>query len=550
LVVLEDLVLKKGRVGKTSTGKKKKSPAVGIFSFDFLEFNFSDKIKLYFMFHLSFLLAIFPFFVFLVLLFWKKMALLKVSFITLFVATFLIIFYWQILPAALFSAYVKGLLVAFDILIIVLGTLFFLEVSRRFKIIENITYYLEGFSKDYRVRIILLSWFLENFLEGTAGFGAPSMVVAPLLIGMGIPILKAVILALLGNSASVVFGAAGTPIRVGFADLETSSVPFYAAFFNLAGVIVPVFMLWIATLQTKNQKEQFLEGLPFALWSGFSFWAASLITVPLGQEFPSIAGSLIGLFFVVLTLKLRIFIPPKIRQHPEYKPVKASLPAFKVFLPYLFLIILLVLGKIFLGQKFILAPFGFPYKFNLFNPGFAFILAGFLMIWLWPKKEKIAFQSLKEAFQKSFEPFLVIFAMSAFVQTMIFSGDNLSGFSSSIEIISQFLRTNFLPFLVPFLGALGSFLTGSATISNIMFGNIVKKSAELIGFQAAPLLGLLVVGGAAGNMIALADILVTEAAVGLKHQERQVIKGVIGPCLLYLFLVGIMGIFFMEILKI
>jgi len=502
------------------------------------------------MFNLSFLLAIFPFFVFLVLLFWRKMALLKVSFITLFVATFLIIFYWQILPSALFSAYAKGLFVAFDILIIVLGTLFFLEVSRRFKIIENITYYLEKFSKDYRVRIILLSWFLENFLEGTAGFGAPSMVVAPLLIGMGIPILKAVILALLGNSASVVFGAAGTPIRVGFADLDISSVPFYAAFFNLAGIFVPVFMLWVATLHTKNRKEQFLECLPFALWSGFSFWFASLISVPLGQEFPSITGSLIGFTAVLLTLKFGIFAPRNIRKHPEFKSLKASLPAFKVFLPYLFLIILLFLGKIFLGEKIISAPFGLPYKFNLFNPGFAFILAAFLMVWLWRKREKVVFQSFKEAFQKSFEPFLVIFAMSAFVQTMIFSGENLSGLTSSIATISQFFKTNFLPFLTPFLGAFGSFLTGSATISNIMFGNIVKKSAELIGFQAAPLLGLLVVGGAAGNMIALADILVTEAAVGLKHQERQVIRGVIGPCLLYLFLVGIMGMFFIEIFRI
>lgn len=77
---------------------------------------------------------------------------------------------------------------------------------------------------------------LENFLEGTAGFGTPSTVVAPLLIGLGLPPLQAVVITLLGNSASVVFGAAGTPIRVGFAGLDTAAVP-CLIYVLLAGVI-------------------------------------------------------------------------------------------------------------------------------------------------------------------------------------------------------------------------------------------------------------------------------------------------------------------------
>ena len=68
--------------------------------------------------------------------------------------------------------------------------MFFLEVTKGLKIIESISYHLETFSKDLRVQVIMLAWLFEAFLEGTAGFGVPAAVVAPLLIGLGIKPIK------------------------------------------------------------------------------------------------------------------------------------------------------------------------------------------------------------------------------------------------------------------------------------------------------------------------------------------------------------------------
>jgi lactate permease len=148
-------------------------------------------------FNLSFVLAVSPFVIFLILLLAKKMNLLLVSVITLGIVLLTQIFYWQILPVFLLNSIVKGFLVAFDIFIIIIGAIFFLEVLMSLKVIDNVGRYLESVLGDYRVQMILLAWFFENFIEGTAGFGTPSTIVAPLLVSLGLSPLKAVIVSFL-----------------------------------------------------------------------------------------------------------------------------------------------------------------------------------------------------------------------------------------------------------------------------------------------------------------------------------------------------------------
>jgi len=430
-----------------------------------------------------------------------------------------------------------------DIFIIIFGAIFFLEILRHQKIIDNISYYLESFSKDYRIQIILLAWFLENFLEGTAGFGTPSTVVAPLLIGLGLSPFKAVVIALLGNSASVVFGGAGTPIRVGMAGLETSAVPWLAAAINCIGLIVPIMMLNVMTTGAKNKREQFWPALPFAIWSGIAFVLPSLfIALWLGPEFPSILGSIIGLILIIITTRLGIFMPKQTHSLSAKKIPIHNLSWFKTILPYVLLILFLVAGKIWLSGVNILIPLGINHNFNLFNPGFAFILAGLVTLFREKNQKEIIGNSIKIAIKGAIEPFLVIAVMSAIVQIMINSGNNLSGWPSSIALIAKIFENSLLPLLAPIAGAFGSFITGSATIANIMFGKLLSDTAQLLNINTAKILALTLVGGAAGNMVALADMLAAEAVAGLRHQERSLLQNLIGPCLIYVFLAGLVGL--------
>jgi len=492
--------------------------------------------------NLPIILAITPFIFFIFFLIINKTSLLKASLITLILYTTLALVYWKIIPSFLLISYGKGFFVALDILIIIFGAIFFLEILKDLKIISNISYYLESFSKDYRVQIIVIAWFFEAFLEGTAGFGTPAAIAVPLLIGLGLTPIRALIVGLLGNSTAGVFGAVGTPINVGFAGLSVYSVPIISALINCVGFIVPALMLWSITSGRINRKKEFIDALPFAIWSGIAFVIPSLFFANFWPEFPSILGSIVGLILVIITTKFRIFIPKETLSLKNEKDLSFTLSPFKSFLPYVILVIFLILGKVFLGKLGIPLNFGFNHIFNVFNPGFAFIAAGLIVALIWKSNRKILSDSTREALNGSIGPFFVIVSMLAMVQVMINSSQNYSGLPSAITIIAKFFETSLLPFYAPFIGAFGGFITGSVTVSNILFGNLFHTASLGLHFNSEVILSLGVVGAAAGNMIALADILTAEAVAGVKNSERQILKGVFIHCLIYLGLVGLIGI--------
>jgi lactate permease len=493
--------------------------------------------------HLPIILAVIPFLFFLFFLFVLKANLLKTSIITLVLYTIFAIFYWDIIPSFLFASYGKGVFVAVDILIIIFGAIFFLEILKDLKIIKNISHYLSRISKDYRIQVILIAWFFECFIEGTAGFGTPAAIAVPLLVGLGIPPIRALVVGLLGNSVPGVFGAAGTPIKVGFSTLNVVSVPFYASLLNIVGLIVPVFMMWIITRDRPNRKKEFIEVLPFAIWSGFLFVSFSILFLKLfGQEFPSILGSIAGMIVAVLSIKLKIFTPKNELTITENTENVNTMSAFKSFLPYIVLVIFLILGKIILGKIGFPVGIGFKHTFNLFNPGLIFALSAFVIIIFWKSKKEVIFVSVKKAIQGAIIPFFVIASMLAMVEIMKNSGNNFSGIPSAINIIAKAIESNFLPFFAPFAGAFGALLTGSVTASNIMFGTLFNTTAISSGFNQSIILALLVVGAGIGNMVALADILTAEAVIGEKNAERKILKGVLIPCLTCLFIIGIIGL--------
>jgi lactate permease len=494
------------------------------------------------------LLSLFPFLVFLFLLLIKKVPLLLSSLITLALYTFLAIFYWKIMPSFLYASYGKGFFVALDIFIIIFGAIFFLEILKDLKIIKNISYYLGSLSKDYRIQIIIIAWFLECFIEGTAGFGTPAAIAVPILMGLGLTPIRALVVGLLGNSVPGVFGAAGTPIKMGFVGLNTTLVPLYSALLNCVGFIVPVFMLWFITGERPNRKKEFLDALPFAIYSGLLFVVPSLFFVFFGQEFPSILGSLFGLVVIIISVKLGFLVPKEVLSLAGKKDETeiSSMSPLRAFLPYIILITLLILGKFVLGGIGIPLFLGFSHTFSLFNPGFIFILSGLLVILIWKEKGEIIKSSIKKALKGAAHPFLVVFSMLAMVQIMINSGNNYSGLLSAISLMTKSFETALLPLFAPFIGAFGAFMTGSVTVSNIMFGHLFNMAATNLSLNTSIILALGVVGAAAGNMIALADILTAEAVTGTKNSEVSVLKGVIVPCVILLSVLGIIGLIVLK----
>jgi len=80
------------------------------------------------------------------------------------------------------------------------------------------------------------------------------------------------------------------------------------------------------------------------------------------------------------------------------------------------------------------------------------------------------------------------------------------------------------PFFSPFIGALGAFMTGSNTNSNVVFATLQMSTAELIGRNVVIILAAQTAGGALGGMVAPAKVIVGCSTAGLAGQEGQVLR--------------------------
>ncbi|MDF2902472.1 MAG: lactate permease [Bacillus sp. (in: firmicutes)] len=96
-------------------------------------------------------------------------------------------------------------------------------------------------------------------------------------------------------------------------------------------------------------------------------------------------------------------------------------------------------------------------------------------------------------------------------------------------------------FVAPFLGELGSFITGSATVSTLTFSPIQYNVASQAGLDPYIVLAMQVIGSAAGNMIFVHNVVAASAVVGLAGKEGEIIRKTLIPAILYGFFAGIGG---------
>jgi len=114
---------------------------------------------------------------------------------------------------------------------------------------------------------------------------------------------------------------------------------------------------------------------------------------------------------------------------------------------------------------------------------------------------------------------------------------NNSGMTTSMGM--AFTKAGvFFPFLSPFLGMLGVFLTGSDTSSNVLFGGLQKVTAEQLGVNPLLTCAANTSGGVMGKMISPQSIAVACAATGLVGEEGNLFRFTVKHAL---FLTAVMG---------
>ena len=102
------------------------------------------------------------------------------------------------------------------------------------------------------------------------------------------------------------------------------------------------------------------------------------------------------------------------------------------------------------------------------------------------------------------------------------------------------------PLIAPTIGALGAFIAGSNTISNMMFSLFQFGMAQKIGASETVVVALQAVGGAAGNMICVHNVVAASAVVGLLGREGDLIRKTLIPMSWYALFAGILGLVFVH----
>ncbi len=548
-----------------------------------------------------FLLALMPVLtvlVFLVVLRWPAKHAMPLAYV---VTVAIALLFWGTDFMVVAAASVHGVVTALNILFIVFGAILLLYTMRESGAMQTLRQGFTNISPDRRIQAIIIAWMFGSLIEGSAGFGTPAAVAAPLLVAIGFPAMAAVLSALIIQSTPVSFGAVGTPILVGvnagLSDQEVvlnhiGDVAFQDYLFQigvnvailhaLVGFLVPLIMVGMLT-RFFGKSRSFREGLKawkFALFAGVAFTVPYvLVAWLLGPEFPSIVGGLVGLVIVVTAAKRGFLVPKDVFQfedrkywQPEWisrfqdqpEPVRSSgvtISMLQALVPYIVVVALLVITRtVEPVQAFLRSPemtlswtgiFGTNINTSsqpLYLPGAVLLVASIVTYFLHRMyKEKGAYarawgQSGKTILGASVA---LLFAVPM-VQVFIQSGQ-ASDFASMPLVLAEGVSAvsgAAWPFFSPIIGALGAFIAGSNTVSNMMFSLFQFATAESIGLDAngaALVVALQAVGGAAGNMICVHNVVAASATVGLIGREGDLIRKALIPMTYYVLAAGALG---------
>jgi lactate permease len=507
------------------------------------------------------------------------------------VAVGLALFIWQVPGANVAAASINGLVVAGTLLYIIFGAILLLNTLQESGGLRTIRQGFTDISEDRRIQVIIVAWLFGSFIEGSAGFGTPAAVAVPLMVGLGFPAMAAVVAGMVIQSTPVSFGAVGTPMIVGvgnglsadptitndFVGLISFIATKVAFLHMVAGTLIPLFVVALMTRYFGKNKS-FTEGLKiwkFALFSAFAMTIPYILVANLlGPEFPSMIGGLTGLAIVIFAAKKGFLMPPKeeawdfeekSKWDPEWSGKieirdvahkSGSMSMVRAWMPYVLVGVFLVISRlkalpvIEWLQSWNLAAedifgSGITASFQpLYSPGTIFILVSlitFFMHGMNGSAYKLAFtQSAKTTVAASTA---LVFTVPM-VQVFLNSGGGAAGYDRMpIELANGVaaLAGDFWPIFATFIGGLGAFIAGSNTVSNMMFALFQYDVGSQIGVDPTWIVALQAVGGAAGNMICVHNVVAASAVVGLVGKEGIVIRKTLLPFTYYALLLGGLG---------
>ena len=443
----------------------------------------------------------------------------------------------------------KGMSLAFYVLLIIWAAVFLYHLVDEFKATEVINKNIVILIKDPFVQFLLLAWLFSSVLQGIAGFGVPVIIVVPILIQLGFDPVVSTAAVLIGHSWSVSFGSMGSSFSTLY--LVTNIPQKYLGITMGMFDVVAMLCTGMAVCYLYGGFKYVKKGLQYIIPTSIIMSVVLFGTVQLEMT------SLVGLMTALAGL-LFMFFMHKIRSGAKFpeKLYANSLNLGQAVLPYGVIIVLSLFFQVLKMDKISLA-FKFPHfttalgyavnaekaysKIRLFGHPAPVIavaaLAGILVyrqtkIWSVEKFRNVLNKTANKCVPTSIS--LMFLIMMALIMMD-------SGMTNQFAISTAKLTGKFYPIFAPFFGVLGSFITGSNTNSNVIFGKFQYSVAQTIGVSGAVMSGAQSIGGSVGVSMGPTTVLMGCSAAKLVGQESLVYRKVMGFTLLTALALGIMN---------
>ena len=343
------------------------------------------------------------------------------------------------------------------------------------------------------------------------------------------------------------------------------------------GLLVPLLVVCIMT-RFFGRSRSFREGLevwPFALFAAVAMIVPYLAAAYLlGPEFPALLGGLAGLALVIGAARNGFLMPPpekcwdfdkRENWDPEWIGLLQDraidgkgkqIAMGRAWAPYVLLAVLLVLMNLpalpFAGWiRSIEIPFGGIFGTSVEHtskplalPGTAFIVVSLLTFRLHGMDGRSYLKAWRSSGRTLLAASVALVFTVPMVQVFINSGGGAAEYASMPKVLAEGvagLAGSAWPMFSTFIGGIGAAVAGSNTVSNMTFSLFQFLVGTEIGVDPTWIVALQAVGGAAGNMICVHNVVAASAVVGLLGKEGAVIRKTLIPFVYYASLPAAIG---------
>lgn len=464
-----------------------------------------------------------------------KMAPWKACFVALVISLAAGIGVWNMEGNFALEAVLEGLALAcWPILLVIVAAIFTYNLTLETKAMDTIKEMLTSVSHDKRVLILLIAWGFGGFLEGMAGFGTAIAVPAGMLAGIGVNPILSVSVCLIANSVPTAYGSIGIPL-VTLANVTAIDPVELATFTSLQLGILTLLCPWLIVIVTGGGLKALRGMAVMCLGSGIAFFVPELVlSMFVGPELAVVAGAIVTMGTIVFLAK-KFPVNDSEFEMPSHagvkittsKAVNACLPFILIFIFLLFTSKLVPPVNQFLMQFKSSVPIytgegGSPYTFVWINtPGVLILLAAFLA----GSKQGASFGSMLKLLAKTVNglkfTMITIIAVIATAKVM-----GYSGMTNQIADTAVAATGTAYPAIAAFLGSVGTYITGSATSSCVLFGKLQVMASQAIGANEtvqAWVAAANATGACAGKMISPLSIAIGSAAIGVKGADAKLL---------------------------